>query len=94
MIKRPSQKETKELTACHSLKYLESQTILLPPLFSSREVFWNIFSISVYSVTIYGKGTLPGLFVDLVFRKKIGLNNPVFGNLSKIKNNVKLAANL
>ena len=39
--------------------------------------------------------TLPGSFLDLLFKKKTGLINlAVFENLSKIKNNVKLGANL
>lgn len=39
--------------------------------------------------------TLPGSFLDLLFKKKAGLIHPaVFENLSKIKSNVKLGANL
>ena len=39
--------------------------------------------------------TLPGSFLDLLFKKKTGLIHlAVFENLSKIKNNVKLGANL
>lgn len=39
--------------------------------------------------------TLPGSFLDLLFKKKAGLIHPaVFENLSKIRSNVKLGANL